>query len=260
MQLRLFQMSLNFKVRTVQVILHLLSFYGFYKIIFLFLSFYWLLLSLVVYWVTGTLGINVGMHRLLAHKSFTTGKYRRNFLTWISVTTAVGSPLAWCGLHRWHHANTDTEKDPHSPLQIGSFRAWFGLWNKVKIPPSYVVDFMQDPTQRFVHIHYFKIIFIYGFTLLLLGPNFLIFGFAIPASLCLHATSAISVIAHKWGYRNHETKDHSKNSFLAAVITLGEGWHNNHHNNTNAWNNKENWWELDLPAFLIRHFFKKKTS
>ncbi len=256
MPVNFFTFSLNFKVRSTQIFLHALSIYGIYEVLFLSLNPNWLVVSLLFYWVTGTLGINIGLHRLLAHKSFVTGHYRETFLTWISLTTVVGSPLAWCGLHRWHHANTETEKDPHSPAQIGSFRAWFGFWKKVRIPLSYVEDFMQDPTQRFVHRYYFHILFVYGLVLFLIGPNYLIFCFAIPASLCLHATSVISVITHKWGYRNHETPDNSKNSFIAAIITLGEGWHNNHHQNSKAWNTQEKWWELDLPAFLIKYFFK----
>jgi stearoyl-CoA desaturase (delta-9 desaturase) len=80
-----------------------------------------------------------------------------------------------------------------------------------------------------------------------------IYVFAIPACLCLHSTSAIIVIAHKHGYRSYpDVKDQSRNSWIANLITLGEGWHNTHHAKPYAWNNQERWWEFDIPAYIIR--------
>jgi stearoyl-CoA desaturase (delta-9 desaturase) len=82
---------------------------------------------------------------------------------------------------------------------------------------------------------------------------FLIFVYAIPACLCLHSTSAIIVIAHIHGYKSHPLKnDQSRNSWIANLITLGEGWHNNHHAKPYAWSNWERWWEFDIPSLVIR--------
>ena len=84
------------------------------------------------------------------------------------------------------------------------------------------------------------------------NPLLVIFAYAIPTVLVLHSTSAIIVIAHIHGYKNHNVDDESRNSWIASLITLGEGWHNNHHANSKAWNNQERWWELDPPAWIIR--------
>ena len=79
-----------------------------------------------------------------------------------------------------------------------------------------------------------------------------IYGYAIPSVLVLHSTSAIIVIAHRHGYKTYKVDDESRNSWIANLITLGEGWHNNHHNNSRAWKSGEKWWELDPPAWIIR--------
>jgi fatty-acid desaturase len=83
------------------------------------------------------------------------------------------------------------------------------------------------------------------------GPLAVIFGYCIPASLCLHSSSAIIVIAHRHGYKTHKCRDESRNSWIANIITLGEGWHNNHHARPYAWSNWERWWEWDIPAIII---------
>ena len=86
----------------------------------------------------------------------------------------------------------------------------------------------------------------------MIDPLLLIFGYAIPAVMILHCTSIIIVIAHIHGYQNHKTGDESRNSWIANLATMGEGWHNNHHANSKAWNTQENWWEFDPPAWIIR--------
>lgn len=241
----------NQLIRSLQVINHLLALTGLVYVLVT-AQWIWLLVALLTYWTIGVLGINVGMHRLLSHRSFKTHGWFEKFVSVIGVLTTVGSPLAWVAIHRQHHRAAETPEDPHSPYQIGNFRAWFGIWPKIKLDTKLVRDLRQDKFQRALHRYYHWIIV--GYTLALFvagGPLAVIFGYCIPASLCLHSSSAIIVIAHRHGYKTHACRDESRNSWIANIITLGEGWHNNHHARPWAWSNWERWWEWDVPAVII---------
>jgi stearoyl-CoA desaturase (delta-9 desaturase) len=230
---------------------HLLAIIGIVYVIVT-AQWFWFLIALITYWVIGVLGINVGMHRLLSHRSFKTHPVIEKILSVIGVLTTVGSPLAWVAIHRQHHRAAETPQDPHSPYQIGNFKAWFGLWPKIKLDTKLVRDMRQDKFQRAIHKNYHWIIAAYCLALFAIGGSTaVIFGYCIPASLCLHSSSAIIVIAHRHGYKTHECRDESRNSWIANLITLGEGWHNNHHAKPWAWSNWERWWEWDVPALVI---------
>lgn len=215
-------------------------------------NYHYLVVSLLVYWFIGVLGINIGMHRLASHRSFRTHLWIEKLLLLISVITTVGSPLAWVALHRQHHKCAEQEGDPHSPYRLGKFRAWFGLWDKVILDPRLIKDIRKDKFQKFLHKYYLLVLVIYAIALLLIDPWLIVFAYAIPACLCLHSTSAIIVIAHSHGYKTFECNDESRNSWIASIITLGEGWHNNHHANPRDWNNQYKWWEFDVTAWIIR--------
>lgn len=241
----------NQLVRSLQVANHLLAIIGI-AYVFATAQWFWFLIALLTYWTIGVLGINVGMHRLLSHRSFKTHPWIEKSLSVISVITTVGSPLAWVAIHRQHHRAAETPQDPHSPYQIGNFRAWFGLWPKIRLDTKLIRDLRRDQFQRALHRNYHWIIAVYALTLFAAGGlPAVIFGYCIPASLCLHSSSSIIVIAHRHGYRTHECRDQSRNSWIANLITLGEGWHNNHHAKPYAWSNWEKWWEWDVPAVVI---------
>jgi stearoyl-CoA desaturase (delta-9 desaturase) len=243
--------SHNVQVRGLQIINHILAIYGIWYAISTDMSF--LLYSIITYWVIGILGINIGFHRLLSHRSFKTNLILEKLFSVIGVITTVGSPLAWVAIHRQHHRLTERPGDPHSPYILGNLRAWFGIWKIPRLDLKLVRDMREDVFQRILHKYYMYIILSYVFFLFLLNPLYVIFIFAIPACLCLHSTSAIIVIAHRHGYRPYpDVKDQSRNSWIANLITLGEGWHNTHHAKPYAWNNQERWWEFDIPAYIIR--------
>jgi len=244
-------MNHNKAVRSLQILTHACLLYGIY---YCFVTSDWILLfySVLIYWFIGIFGINIGYHRLISHRSFETYKPIEYLLALIGIITTVGSPLAWTALHRQHHGHAETEHDPHSPYILGWWQAWFGFWNLQNINPNMIRDLRGDSFYKFTHKYYFHIILSYVTVLALINPLWIIFVYAIPAVLVLHSTSAIIVIAHIHGYRNHECNDESRNSWIASLITLGEGWHNNHHANSKSWNNQERWWELDPNAWIIR--------
>tara|TARA_B100000212_G_scaffold278502_1_gene218162 strand:+ start:1448 stop:2179 length:732 start_codon:yes stop_codon:yes gene_type:complete len=239
-------MNHNSIVRILQILTHILLIAG------LFIQPFLILYSILIYWVIGVLGINIGYHRLISHRSFETWKPVEYFLALVGIITTVGSPLAWSALHRQHHQHAETEHDPHSPYQIGNLRAWFGFWNVETINIMLARDLRKIPFYKFTHKYYLGIILAYCAILALIDPLWIIYGYAIPAVLVLHSTSAIIVIAHRHGYKTYKVDDESRNSWIASIITLGEGWHNNHHNNSRSWKSGEKWWELDPPAWIIR--------
>ena len=245
-------MNHNIAVRSLQVFNHIIGLAG---IVYLFMgaSAHYAWIALFTYWTIGVLGINIGFHRLLAHRSFNTYPVIEKVLSVIGVITSVGSPLAWVTLHRQHHGNTETPKDPHSPYLLGNARAWFGVWDIDHLDLRLIKDLRKDKFQKLMHKHYFAIILCFNIILALIDPLLIIYMYAIPASLCLHSSSAIIVIAHKHGYKTYDLGiDEARNSWIASLITLGEGWHNNHHHNPRAWSNQERWWELDPNALIIK--------
>lgn len=242
----------NQTVRTLQLINHILTLVGIVYAIY-FSEYSLLFVSVVTYWIIGVLGINIGYHRLLSHRSFKTHWFWEQLFSVIGVITVVGSPLAWVAVHRQHHRSAERPGDPHSPYILGNFRAWFGIWDMPKLDLKLVRDMRENNFQRELHKKYLLIILMWVTILFLFDPLMVIYMFAIPACLCLHSTSAIIVIAHRHGYRPYpDVKDQSHNSWIANLITLGEGWHNTHHAKPYAWNNQERWWEFDIPAYIIR--------
>jgi len=242
----------NQLVRSLQAMNHALAIIGIVYVVTT-MQWSWFLVALLTYWFIGVFGINIGLHRLLSHRSFATHSWMEKLLSMISVVTTVGSPLAWVAIHRQHHRAAETNQDPHSPYQLGNFNAWFGFWNKIKLDTKLIRDLRQTAFQRWVHRSYVWIITAYVVILFIAGgPLAVIFVYCVPACLCLHSTSAIIVIAHRHGYRTHDIRDQSRNSWIANLITLGEGWHNNHHARPWAWSNWERWWEWDLPACIIK--------
>lgn len=239
------------EVRLLQILNHILLCIGVWYVAVTG-QYDYLWLGVVVFWITGVLGINVCLHRYLSHKSFKTYKAIEVFLIIVSVLTTVGSPLAWVAVHRQHHRFSDEVGDPHSPHLLGKFRAWFGLWGDVKIDLNMVKDLRRDALHRAIHKNYVPIIAVYCILLALVNPWLVIFAYAIPACLSWHAANLVVVMGHMHGYRNYNTPDKSTNSWFASLLTWGDGWHNNHHANLSAWSNWVKWWEFDIATIIIR--------
>jgi stearoyl-CoA desaturase (delta-9 desaturase) len=199
------------------------------------------------------LGVNIGYHRLISHRSFQTYDFIEKFFSVLGVLTIIGSPLAWTAIHRQHHRSAETSKDPHSPYILGKFNAWVGLWNKDPLDLKLIRDMRKNKFQKFLHHNYLSIIIAYCIILALINPLLVIFAFSIPACLSLFSTSAVIVIAHFQGYKTYDLKhDQARNSWVTHVLSLGEGWHNNHHAKPYQWNQGEKWWEFDPPSWIIR--------
>lgn len=224
---------------------------------------WWFAIGLAFFLWVGIVGVNVALHRYYSHSAFKTSKFREKILLWSSVPTSLGSPAMWCSVHRLHHTTSDTDKDPHNPKH-GIIKTWFVAWPKLYIPKRFMAPFLKTNDLKFVHNNYFLLNFGILVILALIDLKLAGFVYALPAIGCFHGASAIGVLPHltgRWqlGYRRYETSDLSHNNWLAAILSLGEGWHNNHHANPGRWYQGERWYEIDPPAFMIKHFFMTET-
>lgn len=255
-------MTFNFKIRLLQLINHIIMIVG---LIYAYKSYqlHLLFISLIFYVIFSPIGVGCGMHRLLSHASYKTSKFWEYALSIASIFATVGSTITWVALHRFHHVTAEKPNDPHSPyigrgenetLKLSywqAFKTWIGFWDVDHIPPRFAIKLIHNKFHAWVHKNYFKIIFLTSIALLVINPWLVLFVYVVPACLALHSTSVISVLAHIHGYKTHKINDESRNSWICSIITLGEGWHNNHHANPGNWTTQERWWEIDPCGWLI---------
>lgn len=216
------------------------------------------------------IGIDIGFHRYFSHRSFKTSNFKKKLLLFWGSSIGVGSCLTYAGVHRTHHRHTDTNKDPHSPKNIGIFRVWFTLWDdNWSIDPSMVKDLIRDKTQMFFHRNYFKLLTVWLVFLFLVSiavgtllPIVLLFG--LPSALTILSSGITNGLGHspKFGYQSFETQDQSRNLHLHRFSLLANGLHNNHHAKPESWTHNLNnkWYEFDLEAIIIKYFFKQQVG
>lgn len=215
----------------------------------------WVLLGWILF---GKIGGEIGFHRYLCHKSFETGILRHHLLMVLGCMNCFGSPISWAAIHRSHHVHSDTDLDPHGGA-LPPWRVWFTLWKIQSIGPRVVLNEMKDPKIRWYHHNYFFLVIgLYGI-FALFSLQFAAFFVSVPAVLTFHSAGLVNFVCHNWGYRNHRTKDSSFNNLFVNALTLGSGLHNNHHNRPNSPYCSENWFEFDLPGFLIRTIFNSRN-
>lgn len=251
-------MNLNTKVRLLQLTNYILSAVAIGYVLFTG-QYYWLYYTIASWFIIGHVSSIITLHRLLTHRSFKTYKWLENVLSFITVYSTVGPTISWVALHRMHHQYSDKDNDPHSPYikdkfdLYQAFKVFIGYdWQIPNIPVKYVKDLLREPIHRFIFDNYFKIIFITLFALALINPILVLFLYCLPATLTVMVIGIINTVSHKHGYRNHDTPDHSTNSWIASIISLGEGWHNNHHANPTKYYIGEKWYEIDLMGLIIK--------
>lgn len=243
--------NFNFQIKALQLLNLILSIVGIVYLLFNF-KFSYLIISIITFLIFGIIGANAGYHRYFSHRSYKTSKIIENIMAFIGTLATLGSVISWVAIHRYHHLHADTKEDPHSPLYIGKWNAYTYNWNKTKISKKFIKDIINNPFIVFLHKNYFKIIFLYISILLVIDPWLVIFAYAIPATGCLNGVAAVTVIGHLHGYTTYNTNDTAKNSWLANILSLGEGWHNNHHAHPYKWKQGEKWWEIDPPSIFIK--------
>ncbi|HEV2914976.1 MAG TPA: fatty acid desaturase [Pyrinomonadaceae bacterium] len=218
-----------------------------------------LLVTAALWWVTGSLGIGMGFHRLLTHRGYKTPKAVEYFLTLCGVLTLESGPISWVVTHRIHHAHTDTEGDPHSPRD-GAWWSHLGWMVKgtaqqhePQVLARYAPDLVRDPFHQWLNRWYFLPVIASGLILLVAGGwSMLMWGVFFRITFGWHATWLVNSATHMWGTRRFVTTDDSTNNFLVAILTFGEGWHNNHHAHPTAARHGLTWYEIDVNWWGIR--------
>ena len=246
-------MSYKYRLKSILAINHLLLIAG-----LLLASWEWLMLSFVGWILFGKVGGEVALHRYFAHNSFETGMLRRKLLLFLSIFNCFGSPILWCGIHRKHHHNSDEKGDPHG-AQAG-WKIWSTFWEPFEVDRRYVSDLIKDKTIKLIHKYYLRILLSSYIMLAAIDWRIAVFLISVPAVITFHSAGAVNVICHKLGYRLFNTSDKSTNNFWVNLITLGSGLHNTHHAKPNSWSNKELWYELDFPGWIIKTFFLKLSA
>jgi stearoyl-CoA desaturase (delta-9 desaturase) len=219
-----------------------------------------LFVTIFLWWVTGSLGIGMGYHRLLTHRGYKTPKPIEYFLTLCGALTLEGGPIFWVATHRIHHAHTEeTGKDPHTPRE-GAWWAHIGWMLRGTAQQQdqetlarYTPDLLKDRFHVWLNRWYFLPLIVLGFVLLAGGGwSVMMWGIFLRVTLGWHATWLVNSATHMWGTRRFETLDDSTNNLLIALITFGEGWHNNHHAHPTAARHGVAWYEIDINWWGIR--------
>ena len=209
-----------------------------------------------LWWLTGAVGICLCYHRLLTHRSFKTWKVIEYAMTYLACTTWQGGPIEWVGTHRLHHKHSETENDPHSPRH--GFNWAHILWCLKKPDPGYnpryaAGDLAKDPVMRFFDKWHGWTQIPLGVALYAIGGlPWVLWGVCFRVVFVYHATWFVNSAAHTWGYRNFQTDDDSRNNWWVALLSFGEGWHNNHHAVQRSAKHGMRWWEFDVTYVTIR--------
>ncbi len=215
---------------------------------------------ILLHWFLGSIGICLGYHRLLSHRSFQVPKWLEYIIALIGATALQGGPIFWIAGHRLHHAHTeDVEKDPYSARRgfWWSHMLWMIYPKEEFFNPNlyrkYAPEMARDPFYLWLDKYYLLLQVPLGILLYLLGGwSYIIWGMCLRSVLLWHSTWFINSVTHMWGYRTFETNDNSRNLWWAAIVTYGEGWHNNHHAYPHVAKAGWRWWEVDVTWWAIQ--------
>lgn len=218
--------------------------------------------AVLLHWMTCSLGICLTFHRCLSHRSLKLKGPTKFIGTLIGTIAGEGTPLMWAATHRVHHGHSDQPGDPHSPLE-GPW--WSHLWWMMVESPNrkkqllyqyYAPDLARDPMMQFFEKTFGLWLIVTGVALYALGGlPMLLWGLCMRMVVAYHSTWFVNSATHLWGYRNYETTDESRNLWWVALLSYGEGWHNNHHAHPRLARAGHRWWEFD-PTWLAIRFLR----
>jgi fatty-acid desaturase len=229
-------------------------------------------------YVFGSLGINLCYHRLLTHRGLTCPKWLEHSFAVLAVCSMQDTPARWVAVHRRHHEHADRQDDPHSPLVnfLWGHIGWMLVENRdlkgLGNYERYAKDILRDPFYRrlertllypIILVASWAVFFGGGFATdwllggslaeaVRFGASLLVWGVFVRTVVVWHITWSVNSAAHIWGYRNYETGEQSRNNWLVALISNGEGWHNNHHADPRSASHGHRRWEIDVVFASIR--------
>lgn len=213
-------------------------------------------------------GLTAFYHRYFSHRSFKTSRWFQFVGAVLGAAALQRGPLWWAAHHRSHHRDADTRRDPHSPLHQGFFwshMGWFMTREHVATNERLVRDWARYPELRFLDRYEQVVPLAFASTLLGIGAalavwapglettawQVLVWSFFVSTVVLYHVTFAVNSVAHRWGSRPFVTEDESRNNFLLALVTFGEGWHNNHHRYPVSARQGFRWWQIDITFYIL---------
>ncbi len=218
--------------------------------------------TVFLYWVTVGLGISMGYHRLHTHRSYKLPLWIERTFAVFGSMTLEGGPISWVATHRVHHQLSDKPGDPHSPRD-GKWWAHAG-WlltgeakhNNTKLMGKYAPDLARDPFYVWLNNYHWVPLLLSGVLLFAIGGlPLVLWGICVRVVFGLHATWLVNSATHLWGRRRFNTRDDSRNNWWVALITFGEGWHNNHHAHPTSARHGLAWYEFD-PSWILINVLK----
>jgi stearoyl-CoA desaturase (delta-9 desaturase) len=251
--------GMNWLTTSVLALLHL----GAIAALFMF-SWTALATAVFLYWIATGLGISMGYHRLHTHRSYKVPTALEYFFAVCGTLTLEGGPIFWVATHRVHHQNSDQDGDPHSPRDGGwwAHAGWILLGetkhNNTRLMSKYAPDLAKDRFYVWLNNYHWVPIVVLGVLLLALGGlPMILWGVCFRVVFGLHATWLVNSATHMWGSRRFSTRDDSRNNWWVALLTFGEGWHNNHHAHPTSARHGLAWYEFDptwITLKLLRRF------
>ncbi len=222
--------------------------------------------------------INLCYHRILTHRALKVPRWLEHGFVVMALCCMEDTPAKWVAMHRIHHKHSDHEDDPHSPLVafLWGHLGWLVVKNRethsLASYRKFAPDILKDPFYMkleksyawvWIYIIHAALFFAVGFGLGLaidgttaagwqFGASLLVWGVFVRTIAVWHITWSVNSLTHLFGYQNYKTSDHSRNNWLVAILTVGEGWHNNHHHDPASASNQHRWWEVDITYYQIR--------
>lgn len=213
-----------------------------------------IVLGIVLYWLR-MFAIGAAYHRYFSHRAYSTGRAFQFILAVLAQSSAQKSVLWWAAKHRHHHLHSDTKQDVHSPRHKGfvySHVGWIFARQHDATDLLKVTDFASYPELMWLHkLEVLPAIMIAALCILVAGWAGLVVGFLWSTVLLYHATFCINSLAHVRGRKQYVTGDESRNNWLLALLTMGEGWHNNHHAYQSSARQGFRWWEMDVTYYVL---------
>jgi stearoyl-CoA desaturase (delta-9 desaturase) len=212
-------------------------------------------IGVVLYWLR-IFAIGAGYHRYFSHRAYSTSRVFQFILALLAQTSAQKSVLWWAAKHRHHHLHSDTGQDVHSPRQTGflySHVGWIFARRNASTDLIKVDDLARYPELKWLHrLELLPAIALGTLCFLIAGWPGLVVGFFWSTVLVYHATFCINSLAHVRGKKRYVTGDDSRNNWLLALFTMGEGWHNNHHAYQSSVRQGFKWWEIDPTYYVLK--------
>jgi stearoyl-CoA desaturase (delta-9 desaturase) len=195
-------------------------------------------------------------HRYFSHRTYKTSRAFQFALALLGTSATQKGPLWWAATHRLHHKHSDTERDVHSPGRRGFWYAHMGWWlgrDHEEVRLEQIGDFARYPELRWLdRYHVVGVLLLMAATALAGGFDGFLWGYVVSTCALLHGTFTINSLAHVFGSRRFATTDTSRNNLWLALVTFGEGWHNNHHHYQSSCRQGFYWWEVDVSYYVIK--------